>query len=91
MRTDAGLEVASAALADEASPLCDGCSICLDVCPVKILEPYRLTDISSCLSNISRLNHEGRSILCDECVKLWPAASKKINSDISRPSATAFY
>lgn len=55
------------------NPVCDGCSVCIDVCPPKILEPYRMTDLSLCLSNITPKNKDGRSVLCDECLKQCPA------------------
>jgi ferredoxin len=29
---------------EEENPVCSGCSICIDVCPVKALEPYRMPD-----------------------------------------------
>ena len=74
VRTDAPLAppVASA-LAEEENPDCSGCSICIDVCPTKVLEPYRMLDASHCLSNISPVTEEGRSVLCDECLHQCPA------------------
>ena len=60
-------------LIEAENPVCKGCSVCIDVCPPKILEPYRITDISLCLSNITPKNKEGRSVLCDECLKQCPA------------------
>jgi len=76
--TDAPLEVLiNSSLAEEESPFCKGCSICIDVCPVKALKPYHMPDISICLSNISKLTEEGRSILCDLCLNLCPADKER--------------
>jgi ferredoxin len=75
VRTDAPLEPpADSTFAEEENPLCDGCSICIDACPTKALEPYRMPDISLCLSNITLQTEDGRSILCDICLHLCPAA-----------------
>jgi len=60
--------------ADEESPACKECSICIDVCPTKALEPYQMPDTSLCLSNVSPQDEDGRSILCDKCLYLCPAA-----------------
>jgi len=72
MRTDAPLPL-SRPQQDAPSPFCRDCKVCLDVCPVKVLEPYRMTDPGACLSNISRKREDGRSILCDECLRQCPA------------------
>ena len=83
IRTDAPLEsLMGSALADEENPVCNGCSICIDVCPTKALEPYRMPDISLCLSNITPMTEDGRSVLCDKCLHLCPAA--KTNHDFLR-------
>jgi len=76
VRTDAPLEsLMGQAFADEENPICHQCSICIDVCPTNALEPYRMPDPSLCLSNITSVTEEGRSILCDECLHLCPAVS----------------
>jgi epoxyqueuosine reductase QueG len=78
IRTRAPLEVsADSMLIEEENPVCSGCTICLDVCPTKALEPYCMPDTSLCLSNITPVTEEGRSILCDKCLLLCPAAKKK--------------
>jgi len=80
IRTDAPLEpLMGSALADEENPVCNGCSICIDVCPTKALEPYRMPDISLCLSNITPMTEDGRSVLCDKCLHLCPAAKTNHN------------
>ena len=52
IRTDAPLEPPTySALTEEENPLCSGCSICIDACPVNALKPYSMPDPSICLSN----------------------------------------
>jgi epoxyqueuosine reductase QueG len=73
VRTDTPLEpLTEAAGIDEENPVCSQCSICIDACPVNALEPYRMPDISICLSNITPRTEEGRSILCDICLHKCP-------------------
>jgi len=75
IKTDAPLQsLMRSALPDEENPVCKGCSICIDVCPTKALEPYQMPDTSLCLSNVSPQDEDGRSILCDKCLHLCPAA-----------------
>lgn len=75
IKTDAPLQpLMRSALPDEENPVCKGCSICIDVCPTKALKPYQMPDISLCLSNVSPQDEDGRSILCDKCLHLCPAA-----------------
>ena len=75
VRTEAPLPVGPA-LADEEAPACLDCSVCIDNCPVKALEPYRMPHPSICLSNITPLTEDGHSILCDICLKLCPATAR---------------
>ncbi len=78
IRTDAPLEpLIGPAFADEENPVCNGCSICIDVCPTNALEPYHMPDASLCLSNITPVTEDGRSILCDKCLHLCPAANTR--------------
>ena len=80
IRTDVPLEVSlDTSFTEEENPVCDGCSICIDVCPPGVLEPYRMLDASLCLSNISLVDEDGRSILCDKSLELCPAADKYHN------------
>ena len=77
IKIDAPLEpIIDSALNEEENPVCQECSICIAECPVKALEPYRMPDTSLCLSNITPVNEEGRSILCDICLHLCPAAKQ---------------
>jgi hypothetical protein len=58
------------------SPACSDCSLCLEVCPIGIMEPYRMADVLKCLSNIDVMKEQGgRIIPCDECLKVCPAGS----------------
>lgn len=76
VRTDAPFDVTeSVPLVEEENPVCQDCSICIDACPVNALVPYRMPDISICLSNITPVTAEGRSVLCDICLKLCPAGN----------------
>ncbi len=77
VRTDAPLEpYVASALTEEENPVCNECTVCIDVCPTKALESYRMPDISFCLSNISPVTEDGRSILCDKCLHLCPSAKE---------------
>jgi ferredoxin len=58
------------------SQFCSDCSLCLEVCPVGILEPYRMADVPKCLSNVVIMEEQGgRMVPCDECLKVCPAGS----------------
>lgn len=77
IRTDAPLEPPKdSAQAEEENPVCKECSICIDICPVNALEPYRMTDASICLSNVPPSSENGRSILCDICLHQCPIAKR---------------
>lgn len=78
IRTDAPLEPLIVSIPIKGNdPICDGCSICIDVCPVKALEPYTMPDRSLCLSNISIMAEEnGRLVPCDLCLSRCPAGKK---------------
>ncbi len=76
IRTGAPLEpLTGSAPTEEENPVCSGCSICIDACPVNALEPYRMPDTSICLSNSAIMTEEqGRLVPCDICLHLCPAA-----------------
>ena len=77
IRTDVPLEpLVNSVLTKEENPVCSECSICIEKCPVNALEPYRMPDISICLSNITPITEDGRSILCDICLDLCPVAKE---------------
>ena len=61
-------------LSEPPNPTCHNCSLCLEACPVNIIEPYRITDISRCLSQVMIMEEQqGRLIPCDKCLKVCPA------------------
>jgi len=76
IKTDVPLKLLMrSAPTEEENPVCNGCLICIDACPVKVLEPYRMPDTSLCLSNIIKMTEEeGRLVPCDICLHLCPAA-----------------
>jgi len=60
-------------LPEKENSTCNGCSICIDACPVQVLEPYRMTDPSICLSSSDIMDEkEGRLNTCDICLHLCP-------------------
>ena len=62
------------AFPEERNPFCNECTICIDICPVNVLEPYCMPDTSICLSNTCIMTDEnGRHILCDICLSRCPA------------------
>jgi len=78
IKTDAPLEpLTDSTFTDEENPVCNGCSICIDVCPTNALKPYRMPDATLCLSNITPTTEDGRSVLCDICLHLCPASEKR--------------
>lgn len=81
IKTDASLEftVNSNDIREE-NPSCDGCSICIDACPVDILKPYAMPKIKGCLANVrKKQGKDGRLILCDICLRACP-----VNIDMSK-------
>jgi ferredoxin len=75
LKLDTFLEV-NKELSDEESPFCKDCSICIQECPVNVLEPYRMKDATKCLSNITNDGatiKDKKVILCDICLKKCPA------------------
>lgn len=78
LRTDAPLEPQNKShTIREENPVCDGCTICIDVCPEKVLRPYRMPETTRCLSNIARMvNKDGKLIPCDICLRLCPSSKE---------------
>ena len=59
--------------AKEESPACAGCTICLDACPVGVLEAYHMPETGRCLANSARMTKEGGKLIpCDICLRLCP-------------------
>ena len=50
----------------EENPLCQECTICIESCPVKILDPYYLRDRNHCLASTSGKG-PGKVVGCDIC------------------------
>ncbi len=64
-------------LSEEENPTCAGCSICIDACPIQVLEPYRMTDPSICLSGTEIMTEEQKRLTtCDICLHLCPTNRK---------------
>ena len=78
IRTDAPLDpLMKPPLTEEENPLCSDCNICIDACPVRALEPYRMPDPARCLSTIPLMPEEhGRLMPCDICLHLCPAGKQ---------------
>jgi epoxyqueuosine reductase QueG len=75
VKTDAPLETDTIPHQPETeNPVCRDCMACLEACPLYILEPYRMTDTSRCLSNTTNMPEaEGRLVPCDLCLRVCPA------------------
>jgi len=56
----------------EENPLCDGCSACIDACPMGIIKPYFLTDRTQCRASVSSFPRMGRLVACDRCLAACP-------------------
>ncbi|MGB2814804.1 MAG: hypothetical protein WBC50_08290 [Dehalococcoidales bacterium] len=63
-------------LSEPPNPTCHNCSLCLEACPVDIIEPYRITDVSLCLSQVMIMEEQqGQLTPCDKCLKVCPAGT----------------
>ncbi len=56
----------------EENPLCEGCTACIDACPVGILEPYYLRERDKCQASISLFPQLGKLVACDCCLVACP-------------------
>ena len=56
------------------STICAGCSLCIDACPVAVLEPYFLRDKVGCISNIRDAKKTGKLEVCNRCLEVCPLA-----------------
>jgi epoxyqueuosine reductase QueG len=54
------------------NPLCQGCTACIDACPLGIIEPYYLRDSGRCLAVFANLPQAGRLEACDLCLAACP-------------------
>ena len=75
LKTTAPIETLITSISpDEESPVCNGCSICIDICPVGILEPYHMLNPSLCLSSSDITKEQnGKLVNCDICLHQCPA------------------
>jgi epoxyqueuosine reductase len=81
IRTDAPLQTTgSGKYAKEENPYCKDCQKCVEACPVKVLEPYRLLDEERCLASISSERRGGLAI-CDKCVIVCPVGERKVQNE----------
>ena len=67
------LGTSSVVVGEEDNPLCKDCNLCIESCPVNVLEPYRMVDSLGCLSNSNNMVKErDRLIPCDDCLCVCP-------------------
>jgi len=70
----------------EDNPDCNACQRCIDACPVKVLEPYRLLNADRCLAAISE-GRRGELAICDRCVVVCPVGERKVPVRLNNQSA----
>jgi len=56
----------------EKSPLCEGCTACIDACPTGVLEPYYVRDRANCQASIELFPQMGKLVTCDRCLVACP-------------------
>lgn len=54
------------------NPLCQGCTACIDACPLGIIEPYHLRCSGRCLAVFANLPQAGKLEACDLCLAACP-------------------
>jgi epoxyqueuosine reductase QueG len=54
------------------SPSCQGCTACIDACPLGIIAPYCLRDAGRCLAVFENLPQAGKLVACDLCLAACP-------------------
>lgn len=57
------------------SSLCEGCTACIDACPLGIIEPYYLREAGRCLADFDNLPSAGKLVACDLCLAACPYGS----------------
>jgi len=78
VRTNAPLTITgSGVYTKQENPDCQACQRCVEACPVKVLEPYRLRDEERCLASISSERRGGLAI-CDKCVIVCPVGERRL-------------
>ena len=58
----------------EENAVCADCTLCIDACPVAVLEPYFLRDRAGCISNIRDAKKTGNLEVCNRCLEVCPLA-----------------
>ncbi len=77
IRTNAPLALTGPGVyAKEGNPDCRSCQRCIEACPVRILQPYRLVDADRCLAAISG-ERRGQLAICDKCVVVCPVGERQ--------------
>jgi len=77
IRTNAPLALSGTGLySKEKNPDCRECRRCVEACPVKVLEPYRLLNAERCLAAVTgeRLS---QLAICDKCVVVCPVGERR--------------
>ena len=54
------------------SPLCQGCTACIDACPLGVIEPCCVRDPARCLAVFDNLPQAGKLVACDLCLAACP-------------------
>ena len=81
IRTNAQLVLTGAGTyVKEENPDCKVCQRCIDACPVKVLEPYRLLDADRCLAAVTG-GRRGELAICDKCVVVCPVGERRVFSE----------
>ena len=77
VRTNAPLALTgSGVYAKKENPDCRSCLLCIEACPVGILQPYRLVDTDRCLAAISS-ERRSELAICDKCVVVCPVGERR--------------
>ena len=87
IRTNAPLAITgSGKYAKEENPDCSSCQKCVEVCPVNVLEPYRLLDADRCLAAVTG-GRRSELAICDKCVVVCPVGERKAPVRLNNQSA----
>ena len=77
IRTNAPLAITGSGIySKEGNSDCKLCQRCVEACPVKVLEPYRLLDADRCLAAVTG-ERLGQLAICDKCVVVCPVGERK--------------
>ena len=77
IRTNVPLAITgSGVYSKEDNPDCKLCQRCVEACPVKVLQPYRLLDADRCLAAVTG-ERLGQLAICDKCVVVCPVGERR--------------